>query len=97
MTVATAEQTEAPAWKPSASLKAGEWVFFYSLCRMNKPPVPAIVCKDANSMNVVALTAFTEHGPITRKAVMEGGDPRLDGNRDLIQNGCWLRERADTI
>ena len=92
MTAATAEPK---AWKPSTALKAGEWVFFYSLCRMNTLPAPAIVCKDANGMNVVTLEVFSEHGPFTRKAVMEGGDPRLVGNRDLIQNGCWTRERVD--
>jgi hypothetical protein len=92
--VATEPKTETP-WESSATLRTGEWVFFYSLCRMNKCPAPGLVCKDANAMNVVTLEVFSENGPYTRKAVMEGGDPRLVGNRDLIQNGCWSRERVD--
>ena len=94
MTVATEETKK--TWKPSDMLKAGEWVFFYAMCRMNKSPAPAIVCKDANSMNVASLTVFSENGTFIRRAVMEGGDPRLADNRDLIQNGCWSRERIDS-
>ena len=96
MTAATAEPEAGPKWETTEPPKAGEWVFYYSLCRTNRLPAPAIVCKDANNMNVVTLTVFSEHGPFVRKAVMENGDPRLEGNRDLIQNGCWSRERVDS-
>jgi hypothetical protein len=93
MTAATAEPK---VWEASESLKSGEWVFFYSLCRTNQCPSPALVCKDANHMNVATLTVFFEGGPRIQRAVMEVGDPRLNGNRDLIQNGCWSRERIDS-
>jgi len=89
MTAATAEPEK------KQILKSGEWVFFYSMCRTNQCPAPAIVCKDANQMNVATLTVFFEGGVCLCRAVMEHDDSRLTGNRELAKNGCWARERID--
>ncbi len=92
MNAATKEKSAA---KAQESLQAGEWVWYYPHCKTDRSPAPAIVCKDANTMNVACLTVFFEAGPLPMRSVMDCTDEKLKENHDLRRNGCWSRERID--